>query len=110
VDQVELESPPTTKRPRQDLSFIHGITDKKESDEDIGEDVDKTESVANNDIDETTTTNNNKPTSTKQMLCARPFNNMRGHTAFLTFATASYSPQPDPNEQETKKVAAEKKT
>ncbi|KAL3808191.1 hypothetical protein ACHAXA_009546 [Cyclostephanos tholiformis] len=34
----------------------------------------------------------------KKILCARPFAQMRGHTAFLTFATAGNTPQPDPNE------------
>ena len=33
----------------------------------------------------------------KKMLIARPFPTMRGHTAFLTFATAGNAPQPDPN-------------
>ncbi|KAL9187957.1 hypothetical protein ACHAXT_006335 [Thalassiosira profunda] len=31
------------------------------------------------------------------VLCARPFREMRGHTAFLTFATAGNAPLPDPN-------------
>ena len=34
----------------------------------------------------------------KKILVARPFVNMRGHTAFLTFATAGNLPQPDPNQ------------
>lgn len=33
----------------------------------------------------------------KKMLVARPFVTMRGHSAFLTFATAGLEPQPDPN-------------
>jgi tRNA (adenine57-N1/adenine58-N1)-methyltransferase len=32
-----------------------------------------------------------------KVLVARPFSQMRGHTAFLTFATAGNKPQPDPN-------------
>lgn len=35
----------------------------------------------------------------KKILVARPFVNMRGHTAFLTFATAGNLPQPDPNKK-----------
>lgn len=35
----------------------------------------------------------------KKVLVARPFVNMRGHTAFLTFATAGNLPQPDPNKE-----------
>lgn len=37
----------------------------------------------------------------KKMLVARPFVNMRGHTAFLTFATAGNKLQPDPNKTAT---------
>ena len=33
----------------------------------------------------------------KKILCARPFAQMRGHTAFLTFATAGNAHRPDPN-------------
>jgi tRNA A58 N-methylase Trm61 len=39
----------------------------------------------------------------KKMLCARPFAQMRGHTAFLTFATAGNAPRPDPNENLVRK-------
>lgn len=35
----------------------------------------------------------------KTMLVARPFVMMRGHSAFLTFATAGLLPQPDPNQR-----------
>jgi len=35
--------------------------------------------------------------NTNKVLCARPFPQMRGHTAFLTFATAGNAPRPDPN-------------
>ena len=35
-----------------------------------------------------------------KILCARPFREMRGHTAFLTFATAGNSMRPDPNAKE----------
>jgi hypothetical protein len=33
----------------------------------------------------------------KKLLVARPYGVMRGHTAFLTFATAGNKKQPDPN-------------
>jgi hypothetical protein len=50
----------------------------------------------------TTTTVANSTTTTtpkraKKFLVARPFAVMRGHTAFLTFATAGNKAQPDPN-------------
>lgn len=35
-------------------------------------------------------------------ICARPFAVMKGHTAFLTFATASLKPYPDPHLEEKK--------
>jgi tRNA (adenine57-N1/adenine58-N1)-methyltransferase catalytic subunit len=37
----------------------------------------------------------NRPATT--MLVARPFTTIKGHTAFLTFATAGLLPQPNPN-------------
>ena len=36
------------------------------------------------------------PTKKRKLLCARPFGTMRGHTAFLTFATAGNKMWPDP--------------
>jgi hypothetical protein len=36
-------------------------------------------------------------TNEQQMLVARPFVAIKGHTAFLTFATAGLLPQPNPN-------------
>jgi tRNA (adenine57-N1/adenine58-N1)-methyltransferase len=41
--------------------------------------------------------NTNGNTKRKKMLVARPFTVMRGHTAFLTFATAGILPQANPN-------------
>jgi hypothetical protein len=41
--------------------------------------------------------NSNGNTKRKKMLVARPFTVMRGHTAFLTFATAGILPQVNPN-------------
>jgi tRNA (adenine57-N1/adenine58-N1)-methyltransferase len=40
---------------------------------------------------------NGNGTKRKKMLVARPFTVMRGHTAFLTFATAGMLPKPNPN-------------
>jgi tRNA (adenine57-N1/adenine58-N1)-methyltransferase len=40
---------------------------------------------------------NGHSTKRKKMLVARPFTVMRGHTAFLTFATAGMLPKPNPN-------------
>ena len=41
--------------------------------------------------------NGKKRKVTNKILCARPFSQMRGHTAYLTFATAGNKPRPDPN-------------
>ena len=40
---------------------------------------------------------NGKKRKCNKILCARPFAQMRGHSAFLTFATAGNALQPDPN-------------
>jgi len=36
-------------------------------------------------------------TKKRRLLCARPFSHMRGHSAFLTFASAGNKSHPDPN-------------
>jgi tRNA (adenine57-N1/adenine58-N1)-methyltransferase len=41
--------------------------------------------------------NSKKRKVTNKILCARPFSQMRGHTAYLTFATAGNAKRPDPN-------------
>jgi hypothetical protein len=41
--------------------------------------------------------NGKKRKVTNKILCARPFSQMRGHTAYLTFATAGNAKRPDPN-------------
>jgi len=41
--------------------------------------------------------NTEKLTKVRKLTCARPFATMRGHTAFLTFATAGNTPHPGPN-------------
>lgn len=58
--------PPNTNEAKSKLTVNHSVTDSAQ--------IPATSSV-------TTTTN-------KRKLCARPFATMRGHTAFLTFATA----------------------
>ena len=90
VDEVELWSPPKEKRPRLELndqnhlSYAQPINAKgnDESDTPISDEHAKTESRTEVKV--------------RKMVCTRPFNNMRGHTAFLTFATAGNILQPDP--------------
>ena len=45
------------------------------------------------------TSSSNTTVKRKKMVVARPFGTMRGHTAFLTFATAGNKRQPNPNEK-----------
>jgi tRNA (adenine57-N1/adenine58-N1)-methyltransferase catalytic subunit len=70
VDQVELWSPPKGKRPRMEINEEQRLS------------LISTESEQNEEADR-------GPNSRKKLVCTRPFNSMRGHTAFLTFATAS---------------------
>lgn len=44
----------------------------------------------------TSTTGNTNAVKRRKVLVARPFGSMRGHTAFLTFATAGNTKQPNP--------------
>ncbi|KAL7438217.1 hypothetical protein ACHAXH_004487 [Discostella pseudostelligera] len=100
VDEVEFEAPPT------DLPVI--LTEETASlekerctnggvlpstDEQNDEDGEEEDVAA--PIDHAT----KKRKVANKMLCARPFPQMRGHTAFLTFATAGNALRPDPNNQ-----------
>jgi len=111
VDEVEMEAPPT------DLPVIlteESLTLEKErcatggvlpstvatstkqvGDEEMKDSNDKvTATVAPVTVNKET---NGKKRKGNKILCARPFNQMRGHSAFLTFATAGNALQPDPN-------------
>lgn len=110
VDDVELEMPPTDRLPEKEkiVSFNHtmltsvkptngnetskppisdeeGSTDNKtiqavEATEEVNKETQK--SLSQDEVA--------PPPSKRTMLCARPFGSMRGHTAFLTFATVAY--------------------
>lgn len=93
VDEVEMEAPPTalpavpteeTATLEKERHVAGGVLQKPE-----GEIIVETENQANK----------HQPGAKKRKLCARPFSQMRGHTAFLTFATAgrSTSGKPDTN-------------
>jgi tRNA (adenine57-N1/adenine58-N1)-methyltransferase catalytic subunit len=118
VDEVAYESPPRSKRPRlpphnvnsynQPVEPIVGVADEGDNGM-VGEDADEAietdatgtelpESAADptsGDCNEQGVLGDNKPV--KKVLVARPFVTMRGHSAFLTFATTALEPQPDPN-------------
>jgi tRNA (adenine57-N1/adenine58-N1)-methyltransferase len=130
VDDVELDTVPTTKLPR-DLNINSNATSNnipgghpaaqvQETDPDSGRsspnlttaaessDENECESKRISKEDEakgalhdsaTMSSNSHSGTTKKRkMLCARPFSTMRGHTAFLTFATAGNKCFPDPNQ------------
>ena len=134
VDQVELEAPPSDRRPRHVPSIYTRNPDgsmagRLPAPEDYGkpassnpskkrktgeEDDEGTEHkskdntspvVGNDGTNETTTVQEpinqmeqQQPKKKKTVICARPFPHMRGHTAFLTFATASPTPLTKPEE------------
>jgi hypothetical protein len=114
VDDYETIPPPRAKRKRlqkHDLQ-AHLLDEGKEAGdkeanngEGLAGDSEATKSIEDNNEESLETEENKKdeeekketPVDTKKMLVARPFVTMRGHTAFLTFATTGLLPQPDPN-------------
>lgn len=131
VDDVELDTVPTTKLPRDlninsnatsnNVSGGHPAAQVQETDPDSGrsspnlttaaESSDENEceskriskeDEAKGALHDSATMSSNSPSGTtkkRKMLCARPFSTMRGHTAFLTFATAGNKCFPDPNQK-----------
>ncbi|KAL3769611.1 hypothetical protein ACHAWO_011557 [Cyclotella atomus] len=85
VDEVELEAPPTDLSgiPTQEDSSLQkercvsGGVLKKNDEQDVN-----VEAVGDNEVEDI------ENVTKKRKICARPFAQMRGHTAFLTFATA----------------------
>jgi tRNA (adenine57-N1/adenine58-N1)-methyltransferase len=88
VDEIELEAPPTDLPviPTEEDSSLQkercvtgGVLEKNDE-QDVNNGVGDEEMVEN--------------VTKKRKICARPFAQMRGHTAFLTFATAgNYKPK-----------------
>jgi len=129
VDDVELETVPTSKLPR-DLNvntYVPGsssdpIQQEKKKEEQqkqalpnhissptIDSKKDETQFEEMNDmteyddkskqqIDRDDINRQQSSAKKRKMICARPFANMRGHTAFLTFAKAGNKIYPDPNQ------------
>lgn len=112
VDEAEFEFPPRAKRPRIPSYKPIGpdATGAVSAGEDTGAEADNEKSEYESaEIAEAkkqqaapssavAATNGTAPGSKhKKALVARPFVMMRGHTAFLTFATAGNPAQPDPN-------------
>lgn len=85
VDEVESEMPPTFRLPDREASASWNHTDTNNpNDETEGE----TEGEKKEEIKQETSDNSAQVAKKIKMTCARPMGNMRGHTAFLTFATA----------------------
>ena len=120
VDDYSTISPPRAKRKRlqkhdlQSYLFNQNIEgaekeSEKESEgaagDESGPDMEAAKSAGEEDLKARSDKEERKEKSSKgeeeakKMLVARPFVMMRGHTAFLTFATAGNIPQPDPNDK-----------
>lgn len=95
VDQVDYEPPPTGKKPK--VSTEATSTHESTVGQDSGTSA-KAKQCSTNDehvpaVESPTVDNSDETGMTakrKRMLVARPFPTMKGHTAFLTFATAGY--------------------
>lgn len=123
VDKVPIERAPTTKLPREPIiPYIPGAptqatsetkeeennkNGKKPSDDekptskedtDASGDTEKTSNKRSCPMEHTNESKRMKKSTPNEMLCARPFQTIKGHTAFLTFAHAGNKAYPDPNE------------
>ena len=95
VDEVEYERPPRAKRPKYVASenpFANPEGGTVTEEEKTDSKVVQSEPEEENGKDEEST-----PQKGDKHVVARPFVLMRGHTAFLTFATAGNEAHPDPN-------------
>jgi len=92
VDQVEMEMPPTMKLPDRSKSIAWNHTDLTSlTKKDVNEEskVMQNEDTSFHDSDSNTKgIPAGHPSKKRKLICTRPAANMRGHTAFLTFATA----------------------
>eukprot|EP00978_Attheya_sp_CCMP212_P017311 scaffold46075_cov45-Attheya_sp.AAC.1 len=93
ADEVTLEPPPSDPAPVPPSSLPRSFENGIEVTH-----LKKKTKLNDEVVDESKKNHNNTPRRTMQV--ARPFASMRGHTAFLTFATAGNKPQPDPNQKE----------
>lgn len=92
VDEIQYESPPKAKRPkfqahdndaRVSVSKAGSTSGNGDPSDDTNDDADTEDDGAL--VEDEQAENND---SRRKMVVARPFASMRGHTAFLTFATA----------------------
>ncbi|KAL7533121.1 hypothetical protein ACHAXR_005055 [Thalassiosira sp. AJA248-18] len=106
VDEVEMEAPPTVLPAilTEEVASLEkercangGVLLGRKEDEKKVTSQGARGSFVKTTKEETTIVDIGKKRKSKKILCARPFAQMRGHTAFLTFATAGNAPRPDPN-------------
>lgn len=93
VDEVEMETPPS------DLPAVlteEGMALERERCANGGVLPERPDGEARDAEKEGPKKANGKKRKGNKILCARPFAQMRGHTAFLTFATAGNALRPDP--------------
>jgi tRNA (adenine57-N1/adenine58-N1)-methyltransferase len=95
VDPVYYDPPPSDKRPgRQDNN--HAQEQETNEDTDVNEQeakIDANEQEANEEKEADNGDDESQGRKRKRVLCARPFATMKGHSAFLTFATAGNGPK-----------------
>ena len=99
VDDVQLETVPAVKLPR-DLN-VNTYVPGEPAPETSKAGPSGTPSPESESSDKLSDKNDEgQPLQKKRkILCARPFSNMRGHTAFLTFANAGNKSYPDPTKK-----------
>jgi tRNA (adenine57-N1/adenine58-N1)-methyltransferase len=100
VDPVFYDPPPTDKRPgrrqeqeQQEQQEQQNHVPEQEEQEVTQTAVVPNEQGANDDENETGGDVSSQGRKRKRVLCARPFATMKGHSAFLTFATAGNGPK-----------------
>jgi tRNA (adenine57-N1/adenine58-N1)-methyltransferase len=118
VDEVEYDLLPTEPRPllrsTTTTTTVGGVVNNNNNDKEDGVDTAVNNEDDNDDDEEekeaddkvaakTTAAGGNSDTAVsnkrRKRLVARPFNTMRGHTAFLTYATTGRRPQKNPLEK-----------
>ncbi|KAK1749250.1 tRNA (adenine(58)-N(1))-methyltransferase catalytic subunit TRMT61A [Skeletonema marinoi] len=96
VDEYEMETPPSDLL---DIPTEEAVSLEKERQVGGTQKTKESEDKTDNDIkvNGKKRSNDSVKGPSRKILCARPFAHMRGHTAFLTFATAGNKLRPDPN-------------
>jgi tRNA (adenine57-N1/adenine58-N1)-methyltransferase len=94
VDHAEYEPLPTEPRPIMRAAADDDVEPKVATTKTSVPDADGKNNPDNDHLN--AKAKSAPPLNKKRRLVARPFNSIRGHTAFLTYATAGNIPQPNP--------------